>query len=157
MAKRVDWIPDVIPSMDCLNVPFTDAFGDDASTPVERLVQHHTQMFRNVSPTLRLDVASEARLIGDMAAKPDWVYRFRRATGTTARLKLAALASLILLCLICAGCPDESQQQSSSGTSRSAHPSSVAVAENSSASIDLVCAGVAILAAFLCKRKDAGD
>jgi hypothetical protein len=65
------------------------------------------------------------------------------------RLKLAALAPLILLCLICAGCPDESQQQ----LSRNAHPRSVALGEYGSASSQLVCAGAVILAAFLCKRK----
>jgi hypothetical protein len=68
------------------------------------------------------------------------------------RLKFAALAALILLCLICAGCPDESQQQAS----RNTHPRSVAVAEYGSASGVLVCAGAAILAAFLCKRKEPG-
>jgi len=71
------------------------------------------------------------------------------------RFKLAALASLILLCLICAGCPDESQQQSSRASR--GHPRSVVVAEYGSASSDLVCAGAAILAAFLCKRKKTCD
>jgi hypothetical protein len=67
------------------------------------------------------------------------------------RLKLGALAALILLCLICAGCPNESQQQAQQ--SRNAHPRSVAVAEYGSAASELACAGAAIIAAFLCKRK----
>jgi hypothetical protein len=71
------------------------------------------------------------------------------------RLKLAALASLFLLCLICAGCPNESQQQLQQSY-RNAHPGSVAVTDYGSVSSELICAGAAILAAFLCKHRDAG-
>ena len=104
---------------------------------------------------LGLDVASDARLIDDKMAEREWVCRLRGATGGFTQLKLAALASLILLCLICAGCPDESQQQQQAY--RNAHPHSVAVAEQNSASTELGCAGAAILAAFLFKRRRRSD
>jgi hypothetical protein len=156
MVKRIDWTPDAIPSMDRLIATFTDAIEDDASTPVERLAKHHAQMLRIISPDLCFDFASDARLTDDMVPEREWVYQLRNAPGRTMRLKLAALASLILLCLICAGCPDESQQQSSR-ISHGAHPGAVAVAEYSSAPSELGCAGAAILAAFLCKRKKTGN
>jgi hypothetical protein len=107
---------------------------------------------RNVAPDFCPDFASDARLTDDMMADCEWVYRSRGAIRETMRLKLAALGALILLCLICAGCPDESQQQSS----RNAHPRSVAMTEYSSGSGALACAGAAIIAAFLCRRKEAG-
>jgi hypothetical protein len=153
MVKRVEWIPDAIPSMDCLTAPSADASEDDVSTAVDRVAEYHAQKLRTIFPDLCLDFASDARRMDETMAKPKWVYSLQGATARTMRLKLAALASVVLLCLICAGCPDESQQQQ---LSHSAHPHSVTLAEHSSASSELGCAGAAILAAFLLKRKEAG-
>jgi hypothetical protein len=153
MVKRIDWMPSGISSTNCLATRFTGVFEDEVSTPVERLAQHPAKL-RKISPDPCLDFASDARLIDDVVGEGEWVYRLRSGTGGTMRLKFAALAALSLLCLICTGCPDESQQQSS--TSRSTHPGSVAVAEYSSAPSELGCAGGAILVAFLRKRKEAG-
>jgi hypothetical protein len=134
-------------------------FGMNSPVSHKRDPSHTRMLPRSVPLTLRNifvdfcpDVTSGAQLREEVVAVRKPVYRPQNTVGKTMQLKLAALAALILLCLICAGCPDESQQE----LSRNTHPRSVAVAEYGSASTELVCAGAAILAAFLWKRKEAG-
>lgn len=39
MAKRIEWIPDAIPSMDCPAAPFVDDFEDKVIARVETLAE----------------------------------------------------------------------------------------------------------------------
>ena len=41
MEKRIEWIADTIPSLDCPAAPFVDDFEDGVITRPERLAEQH--------------------------------------------------------------------------------------------------------------------
>ncbi len=62
MAKRIEWIPDAIPSMDCPAAPFVDDFEDKVITRLER----HAEQRPPVSEAL-IKLSKPAKRQGESA------------------------------------------------------------------------------------------